>query len=190
MSSRWISISLSGPGPDLARAALIAAWHAFTSDDLPMPRAPQSSALLAGRPLAKRSVLSISTSRTRSIPRSRDMSTRLTLGTGTRRRPSGCQTKASATPRSGAAGTRGLRRSSASAMRRSVSVRSSAAGVLASIHNVPDQVAGGLAHGGFAPQGRRRIGPNPLRHDGFPRIVAIGASAAIVRADFDGRPDS
>ena len=49
------------------------------------------------------------------------------------------QMKASAAPRPGAAGTRGLSRSSASAIRRSVSVRSSAAGVLASINRVPDQ---------------------------------------------------
>ena len=35
-----------------------------------MPRAPQSSALLAGRPAAKRSVLASRMSRTRSIPTS------------------------------------------------------------------------------------------------------------------------
>ena len=56
-----------------------------------MPRAPHSSALLAGRPLAKRSVFSISTSRTRSMPLSSDISTRLTRATGASR-PSGCQT--------------------------------------------------------------------------------------------------
>ena len=50
-----------------------------------MPRAPQSRALLAGRPLAKRSVFSTSTSRTRSIPLSSDISTRLTRGN--RRQP-------------------------------------------------------------------------------------------------------
>ncbi len=47
-----------------------------------MPRAPHSSALLAGRPRAKRSVFSSSRSRTRSTPRSSAMSTRLTFATG------------------------------------------------------------------------------------------------------------
>src|ERR1700754_1957101 len=60
-----------------------------------MPRAPQSRALLAGRPLAKRSVFSIRMSRIRSMPLRRAISTRLTFGTGDSR-PSGCQTKASA----------------------------------------------------------------------------------------------
>src|SRR5437879_12411184 len=73
------------------------AWVALTSDDLPMPRAPHSSALLAGSPLAKRAVFSIRMSRIRSIPLSRPRSTRLTRGTGASR-PSGCQTKASAAP--------------------------------------------------------------------------------------------
>ena len=86
-----------------------------------MPRAPQSSALLAGSPLAKRSVLSISRSRTRSMPLSSDMSTRLTRGTGARRRPSGCQAKASAAAKSGDAGTGGASRSSAAAIRSAVS---------------------------------------------------------------------
>ncbi len=57
MSSRWISMSLSGRVLSPAWR-LIAAWTAFTSDDLPMPRAPQRRALLAGSPSAKRSVLS------------------------------------------------------------------------------------------------------------------------------------
>src|SRR5258706_7908754 len=70
---------------------------ALTSDDLPMPRAPHSSALLAGSPLAKRAVFSIRISRIRSIPLSRPRSTRLTRGTGASR-PFGCQTKASALP--------------------------------------------------------------------------------------------
>ena len=73
------------------------AWVAFTNDDLPMPRAPQSSALLAGKPLAKRSVFSIRMSRIRSMPLSRLISTRLTRGTGASR-PSGCQINASAWP--------------------------------------------------------------------------------------------
>src|SRR5579863_5964223 len=60
-----------------------------------MPRAPHSSALLAGSPLAKRSVFSIRMSRIRSIPFRRPMSTRLTRGTAASR-PSGCQMKASA----------------------------------------------------------------------------------------------
>src|SRR4051794_3914747 len=73
----------------------MSAWAALTSDDLPMPRAPQSSALLAGRPLAKRSVFSIKMSRRRSMPLSRPSSTRLTRGTGASR-PLGCHMKASA----------------------------------------------------------------------------------------------
>ena len=48
MSSRWISTSLSACDP--ASSRLTCAWTALTSEDLPMPRAPQSSALLAGRP--------------------------------------------------------------------------------------------------------------------------------------------
>ena len=93
MSSRWISTSLSRPSTPFM--ALTRACAALTSEDLPMPRAPHNSALLAGRPVAKRSVFSISMSRIRSMPCSRPMSTRLTFGTGARR-PSGCQTKASA----------------------------------------------------------------------------------------------
>ena len=84
MSSRWISTSLSWPRFAEA-SALTAACAALTSDDLPMPRAPHSSALLAGRPLAKRSVFSTSVSRTRSMPLSSDISTRLTRGTGASR---------------------------------------------------------------------------------------------------------
>ncbi len=82
------------------------ACAAFTSDDFPMPRAPHSSALLAGRPSAKRSVFSIRMSRIRSMPLSRPRSTRLTRGTGASR-PSGCQTKASALPNESAAAGRG-----------------------------------------------------------------------------------
>ena len=52
MSSRWISTSLRRPATSFSR--LIAACAALTSDDLPMPRAPHRSALLAGRPRAKR----------------------------------------------------------------------------------------------------------------------------------------
>src|SRR3981189_3637107 len=79
------------------RSTLMLACAAFTSDDLPMPRAPHSSTLLAGRPSAKRSVFWMRMSRTRSIPLSRPMSTRLTRGTGTSR-PFGCQMKALALP--------------------------------------------------------------------------------------------
>ena len=50
ISSRWISISLRRPEPPST-----AACTALTSELLPMPRAPHSSALLAGRPAAKRS---------------------------------------------------------------------------------------------------------------------------------------
>ena len=95
ISSRWISISFSRSAG--LRSMLILACVAFTSDDLPMPRAPHSSALLAGSPSAKRSVFSIRMSRIRSMPLSRPRSTRLTRGTG-ESRPSGCQTKASAEP--------------------------------------------------------------------------------------------
>ena len=59
-------------------ASLIEAWTALTSDDLPMPRAPHRSTLLAGRPAAKRCVLSTRMSRTRSTPRISPMSTRFT----------------------------------------------------------------------------------------------------------------
>ena len=117
ISSRWISISLSGPVLLLrANAALTPACAAFTSDDLPMPRAPQSNALLAGSRFAKRSVFSTSTSRTRSMPLSSDISTRLTRVTGASR-PSGYHTKASADCRSGRAARCGTSRSSAMAMR-------------------------------------------------------------------------
>ena len=121
MSSRWISMSLSSPSLPLAAcAALTDACTALTSDDFPMPRAPQRSALLAGRPRAKRSVFSTSTSRMRSMPLSSDISTRLTLATGASLRPSGCQENASAAANRGAAATSGASRSSAAAIRSSV----------------------------------------------------------------------
>src|SRR5262249_45107651 len=78
------------------------ACAALTNEDLPMPRAPQSRALLAGRPLAKRSVFSIRMSRIRSMPFNRKRSTRLTRLTSLNR-PFGCQTKASALPKDPAA---------------------------------------------------------------------------------------
>ena len=116
MSSRWISTSLRRPATSFSR--LIAACAALTSDDLPMPRAPHSSALLAGRPRAKRWVFSTRRSRTRSIPRRSEMSTRLTRATGASAPLSARQMKASAASKSGFAGAGGARRSSASAMRR------------------------------------------------------------------------
>src|SRR5262245_50807489 len=114
-------MSLSGPSlPLVACAALTDACTALTSDDFPMPRAPQRSALLAGRPRAKRSVFSTSTSRMRSMPLSSDISTRLTLATGTSLRPSGCQENASAAANRGAGAASGASRSSAAAIRSSV----------------------------------------------------------------------
>src|SRR5919109_3262532 len=118
MSSRWISTSLRAFPPE---AALTEACTALTRDDLPMPRAPQSSALLAGSPRANRSVFSTSVSRMRSIPLSRDISTRLTSATGVSRRPCGCQANASAAAKSGGVGAPGASRSSAAAMRPKVS---------------------------------------------------------------------
>ena len=116
ISSRWISMSLRGPLLVLrATAALTPACAAFTNEDLPIPRAPHRSALLAGKPFAKRSVFSTSTSRTRSMPLSSDISTRFTRATGTSR-PSGCQTKASAAVRSGRVVRCGASRSSVTAI--------------------------------------------------------------------------
>ncbi len=43
MSSRWMASSASDPG----WARFASAWAAFTSEDLPMPRAPQSIAVAA-----------------------------------------------------------------------------------------------------------------------------------------------
>ena len=86
-----------------------------------MPRAPHSSALLAGSPLANRSVFSISVSRMRSMPLSSIISTRLTRGTGARRAPLGCQMKASAASKSVPVSTAGASRSSAAATRASMS---------------------------------------------------------------------
>ena len=88
-------------------SAATAACTALTSELLPMPRAPQSSALLAGRPAAKRRVFSSSVSRERSMPFRSGSATRLTFGTGCRRGGSACQTKASAAERSGTAGAGG-----------------------------------------------------------------------------------
>ncbi len=65
-----------------------------------MPRAPQSSALLAASPAANRRVLSSRMPAVRSMPLSRLSGTRLTSGTGSKRLPSVCQTKASAASKS------------------------------------------------------------------------------------------
>ena len=64
-SSRAISTRIRG-----RPRATASAWTALTSEDLPIPRAPQSSALFAGRPRAKFSVLASSVSRERSMPTS------------------------------------------------------------------------------------------------------------------------
>src|SRR5262249_30912937 len=68
---------------------------ALTRELLPMPRAPHSSALLAGSPRAKRSVLVSRGSRMRSMPLSSERGTRLTSATGMKPPDSGCQAKAS-----------------------------------------------------------------------------------------------
>ena len=96
-----------------------------------MPRAPQRSALLAGRPRAKRRVLSIRMSRTRSMPCSRARSTRLTRRTGTSRFAVAENTKASAASKSGGLGGVGVRRSSAAAMRSSRGARAGSDGDMA-----------------------------------------------------------
>ena len=70
------------PAPDPARLRQTSACAALTSEDLPMPRAPQSSALLAGRPSANRRVLSSSWSAARSMPLSRASGWRLTCCDG------------------------------------------------------------------------------------------------------------
>ncbi len=82
MSSRWISISLSGGASFRAAWRRRSACAALTSELLPMPRAPQRSALLAGRPAAKRCVLSIRMSRERSMPLRSGSATRLTFDDG------------------------------------------------------------------------------------------------------------
>ncbi len=76
--------------------ASASACAAFTRDDLPMPRAPHSMALLAGCPAAKRSVLSSSRSRCRVHPlQQADLDPRH-LRAPVQPRSCGCQTNASA----------------------------------------------------------------------------------------------
>src|SRR5664279_218190 len=208
MSSRWISISLSGALLTWrARAALTPACAAFTSDDLPMPRAPHSNALLAGRPLAKRSVFSTSTSRTRSMPLSSDISTRLTRLTGASRRPSGCHTKASAAAKSVSGARCGASRSSAPAMRARTSALPPDWAVEAGLAfpsafdfcgDLDFDLAIKLAFRNCAALSALSIAPasGPARKRpkmaGFEGScgVAIGATAAIVRAKlgFDAGP--
>ena len=60
---------------------LTSACAALTSEDLPMPRAPHSSALLAGNPSAKRRVFSSNWSEARSIPLRSAIGWRLTRAT-------------------------------------------------------------------------------------------------------------
>ena len=100
------------------------ACTALIREDFPIPRAPQRSALFAGSPRANLSVFSTRRSRTRSIPLSSDIATRLTLATGTSRRPSGCHTKASAAWKSGCSGAAGASLSRAAAMEASASPES------------------------------------------------------------------
>src|SRR5262249_34852448 len=108
---------------------LMVAWAAFTSDDFPMPRAPQSSALLAGRPLANRSGFLIRISRIPSMPWSRVSSTRLTRATFVSR-PFGCPTKASASAKEqGASGVGPL-------AERCPAIASSAAAILAALSSL------------------------------------------------------
>ena len=90
-----------------------------------MPRAPQSKALLAGRPSAKRPVLASSVSRCGSMPLSSDSGTRETCGTARRPPACGSQIYASAAAPGGrlAAGG-GESRSNAAAMRAAVAAKS------------------------------------------------------------------
>ena len=99
------------------RPLLTAAWTDLTSELLPVPRAPQSKALLAGKPFAKRSVLPCNISICCSIPRKSSRSRRLMLWTGIKRSGLVCQTYASAASRDCKGGGGGAIRSSASAIR-------------------------------------------------------------------------
>src|SRR6185437_10523743 len=115
MSSRCTSIRTSA----VLRPRLTCACTALTSELLPMPRAPHRSALLAGRPSAKRRVLAISVSRWLSIALSNSRSMLATSATSVSAPRCGSQTKAS--PFSGSALGRGAgaSRSSAAAARAS-----------------------------------------------------------------------
>ncbi len=82
-----------------ARSSYAAGTHsactAFTRDDLPMPRAPQRSALLAGSPAANRRVFSRDAGAVIDALE-QPSGTRLTWATGSKTAASGCQMKASA----------------------------------------------------------------------------------------------
>ena len=112
ISSRWISTRLqSRPFFKMAPCT------DFTSDDLPVPRAPHNSALFAGNRLAKAVVLVISKSRCSSTPRNKLSAKRLTAFTATNWRISECQTYASAVASDALSGAGGHWRSSALAIR-------------------------------------------------------------------------
>src|SRR5665213_10469 len=83
-----------------------------------MPLAPQSKALLAGKPLAKRVVFSTKVALDWSMPCKRVISTRFTLATGKRPATEPFQTKASALAKLGALACSGAKRAKASAIRR------------------------------------------------------------------------
>ncbi len=102
-------------------SALASACTALTSDDLPVPRAPHKSTLLAGSPLAKRNVLSKSFAFCGSIPFKRAIGRRLTRVTGSIASGSVCQMKALTSAGRHTGSYTGLRRSRAAAMRSRVS---------------------------------------------------------------------
>ena len=112
ISSRWISTR-----PQSRPFFKIAPCTDFTSDDLPVPRAPHNSALFAGNRLAKAVVLVISKSRCSSTPRNKSSAKRLTAVTATNWRMSECQTYASAVTSDALSGAGGHWRSSALAIR-------------------------------------------------------------------------
>ena len=97
-SSRCISTSFRS-----CPSARTAACTALTRLDLPMPRAPQSSALLAGRPRGELArVLPAACRATGRCRPAASSATRLTSATGSSRSGAACQTKASAAAKSGA----------------------------------------------------------------------------------------
>src|SRR5690606_13316908 len=139
-SSRWISTRARARGV----AWFTARCTALTRELLPIPRAPQRSALFAGQPAAKRRVFSSRMSRTRSMPRSRERSTALTRCTGSSRSGSACQMNASAASRSDRGGLGGDSRS------RAVAIRSSRG-----------TSSGSLNAGSFQGRGRRKLSLHP-----------------------------
>ena len=154
MSSRWISMSLRSAA-SLSVSPVVccrrtSAWAALTSELLPMPRAPHSSALLAGSPSAKRRVLSRRSVAVRSMPFSSDRGTRLTLLTGAKcpgilKFAGLCQTKASAASKSGGNGAGGAIRSITAVSRCTWSLRRfSCAAFLLISHLSPSGTPSGL----------------------------------------------